>query len=68
MVPILPIGASLGSVDTGSSLLKSLYNTWKASGSDGLSVEFFLRFGGTLGPLLLRVSNQCLSDGEGYEG
>ena len=51
------------SLDELTNSVKSL-NTGKSPGSDGLSVEFYLRFWETLGPLLLRVSNQCFSDGE----
>ena len=51
------------SLDELTNSVKSL-NTGKSPGSDGLSVEFYLHFKETLGPLLLRVSNQCFSDGE----
>ena len=44
--------------------LTNTLNTGKSLGSDGLSVEFYLHFWETLGPLLLRVSNQCFSDDE----
>ena len=43
--------------------LKSL-SLGKSPGSDGLSVEFYLRFWDTLGPLLLSVANQCFVDAE----
>lgn len=36
----------------------------KAPGSDGFSVEFYLKFWDLLGPLLLKVINQCFADGE----
>ena len=51
------------SLDELTNSVKSL-NTGKPPGSDGLSVEFYLHFWETLGPLLLCVSNQCFSDGE----
>ena len=38
-------------------------NLGKSPGSDGFSVEFYLFFGDILGPLLLRVANQCFRDG-----
>ena len=43
--------------------VKSL-NLGRSPGSDGLSVEFYLRFWDCLGPLLHRVANQCFLDGE----
>lgn len=43
--------------------VKSL-NLGKSPGSDGLSAEPYLHFWETLGPLLLRVANQCFSDGD----
>ena len=43
--------------------VKSL-NLGRSPGSDGLSVEFYLRFWEFLGPLLHRVANQCFLDGE----
>ena len=58
-----PIDAGSLSLDELTNSVKSL-NTGKPPGSDGLSVEFYLHFWETLGPLLLRVSNQCFSDGE----
>lgn len=36
----------------------------KAPGSDGFSVEFYLKFWDLLGPPLLKVINQCFADGE----
>lgn len=39
-------------------------NTNKAPGSDGFSVEFYMKFWDLLGPLLLRVINQSFVDGE----
>ena len=51
------------SLDELTNSVKSL-NTGKSPESNGLSVEFYLHFWETLGPLLLRVSNQCFSDGE----
>ena len=39
-------------------------NTGKSPGSDGLSVEFYLHFWESLGPLLLCVANRCFADGE----
>ena len=53
------------SLDELTNSVKSL-NARKSPGSDGLSVEFYLCFWetGRLGPLLLRLSNQCFSDGE----
>ena len=36
----------------------------KLPGSDGLSVEFYLHFWEILGPLLLRVANECFRDGD----
>ena len=38
-------------------------NLAKSPGSDGFSVEFYLHFWEILGPLLLRVANQCFRDG-----
>ena len=38
-------------------------NLGKSPGSDGFSVEFYLFFWDILGPLLLRVPNQCFRDG-----
>ena len=38
-------------------------NLGKSPGSDGFSVEFYLFFWDILGPLLLRVANQCFRDG-----
>ena len=38
-------------------------NLDKSPGSDGFSVEFSLHFWEILGPLLLRVANQCFRDG-----
>ena len=38
-------------------------NLGKSPGSDGFSVEFYLHFWEILGPLLLRVANQCFRDG-----
>ena len=43
--------------------LKSL-SLGRSPGSDGLSVEFYLRFWDILGPLLLSVANQCFRDSE----
>ena len=37
-------------------------NLGKSPGSDGFSVEFYLFFWDILGPLLLRVANQCFRD------
>ena len=39
-------------------------NLGKSPGSDGLSVEFYLHFWEILGPLLLRVANECFRDGD----
>ena len=39
-------------------------NLGKSPGSDGFSVEFYLFFWDILGPLLLRVANQCFRDGK----
>ena len=39
-------------------------NLGKLPGSDGLSVEFYLHFWEILGPLLLRVANECFRDGD----
>ena len=36
----------------------------KSPGSDGLTVKFYLAFWDILGPLLLRVANECFRDGE----
>ena len=38
-------------------------NLCKSPGSDGFSVEFYLHFWEVLGPLLLRVANECFRDG-----
>lgn len=39
-------------------------NLGKSPGSDGLSVEFYLHFWESLGPLLLRVANKFFRDGD----
>ena len=39
-------------------------NLGKSLGSDGLSVKFYLHFWEILGPLLLRVANECFRDGD----
>ena len=39
-------------------------NLGKSAGSDGLSIEFYLHFWEILGPLLLRVANECFRDGD----
>ena len=46
-----------------SDTLRSL-NLGKSPGSDGLTTEFYLHFWSSLGPLLLRVAEQCSLDGE----
>lgn len=38
-------------------------NSIKAPGSDGFTAEFYTKFWGLLGPLLLRVINVCFYDG-----
>ena len=38
-------------------------NLGKSPGSHGISVEFYLHFWEILGPLLLRVANQCFRNG-----
>lgn len=43
-------------------LVKTL-NQGKSPGPDGFTVEFYLRFWDLLGPLLLLVSEKCLTDG-----
>ena len=43
--------------------LKGL-NLGRSPGSDGFTVEFYLRFWELLGPLVLRVANQCFMDTE----
>ena len=43
--------------------LRSL-NLGRSPGSDGLTTEFYLHFWNSLGPLLLRVAEQCFLDGE----
>ena len=43
--------------------LQELSDAVKTPGSDGFSVEFYLFFWDILGPLLLRVANQCFRDG-----
>ena len=43
--------------------LRSL-NLGRSPGSDGLTTELYLHFWSSLGPLLLRVAEQCFLDGE----
>ena len=45
-------------------LALNLSNRNKTPGSDGLTVEFYLNFWSGLGPLLVDVFNESLSDGE----
>ena len=46
--------------------LRSLY-LGRFPGSDGLTTEFYLHFWYSLGPLLLRLAEQCFLDGESAE-
>ena len=50
-------------LDELSAAVRSL-SVGKSPGSDGLTVEFYLAFWDILGPLLLRVANECFRDGE----